>query len=73
MRLLLSCAALALVLTACSEQAAETTGTIGAVSAEHGETANDSYGVIAVDRAGAGCVAEARVGIARMKKKWPGN
>ncbi|MEL6707717.1 MAG: tyrosine-protein phosphatase [Pseudomonadota bacterium] len=41
MRLMISCAALALALTACSEQATETPGTIGAVFAEHGETAND--------------------------------
>ncbi|MEM7689002.1 MAG: tyrosine-protein phosphatase [Pseudomonadota bacterium] len=41
MRFTISCAALALALTACSEQVTETAGAIGAVTAEHGETAND--------------------------------
>ncbi|MEM1196808.1 MAG: tyrosine-protein phosphatase, partial [Pseudomonadota bacterium] len=40
-RFMISCAALALGLAGCSEQAPETGATVGAVTAEHGETAND--------------------------------
>lgn len=41
MRLMISCAAISLSLAACSQQATEPAGTIGSVTAEHGETAND--------------------------------
>lgn len=41
MRLIISCAALALALTACSEQASDASAKIGIVTAENGETAND--------------------------------
>ncbi|MEO1729590.1 MAG: tyrosine-protein phosphatase [Pseudomonadota bacterium] len=41
MRLMISCAALALSLAACSESVTETEASLGSVTAEHGETAND--------------------------------
>ncbi len=41
MRLIISCVALAFGLTACSEEAIETQSTLGKVTVENGETAND--------------------------------